>query len=205
MVLDIVLIILLGLMMVYGYLKGCIGIVARLVSVALAFVLAYMLASTVGNYIESTSLGISIKTSIESGFVNELNNAEQTTVISFMQDKLGYTDKNSISEKVVDYVFTGVGFVTVFVASRIVLWIAQKILESIFELPVLKTFNKLGGVITATVLFIVEISIILAVIKSISTISFMNNAVNIIQSSVITKALYDHNIFTNLILNKIIQ
>ena len=80
----------------------------------------------------------------------------------------------------------------------------QKILESIFELPALKEFNKLGGIITAAVLFIIEISIILAAIQSISSLSFMAKVVNTIQTSVITRILYEHNIFTNIILSKII-
>lgn len=204
MILDIILVILFVLMMLYGCKKGFIGIVAKLVSLIIAFVLAYFLAETVGGYIAETSWGINIQTNIENSMLDKLSNSEQTTVVLMLQEKLEFTDEQQVEDKLYDYVFTGIGFITVFVASRVVLWIAQKILESIFELPILKTFNKLGGLITAAVLFIIEISIILAIIKSISTIAFMNEVVNTIQSSVITKALYDHNIFTNLILNKII-
>ena len=100
--------------------------------------------------------------------------------------------------------FIGIGFISVFVVSRIVIFIVQKILESIFELPVLKTFNKLGGVIASALLFLIEVSIILAIVKSISSLNFMSGTINFIQSSVITKVLYDHNIFTNIILSKII-
>lgn len=204
MVLDIILIILFVLMMLYGYKKGCIGIVAKLVSLILAFVLSYFLASVVGSYIADTSWGVNVTTSIEDKILGELSSSEQNTVIVMVQDKLGLVDENEIINKIIDYVFTGIGFVVVFVIARIILWIVQKILESIFELPILNAFNKVGGVITATVLFLIEISIILAVIKSVSTISFMNTVVNNIQSSVITRSLYDHNIFTNIILNKII-
>lgn len=204
MVLDIILITLLVFIMIYGYWKGCIKIVARLVSLILAFVLAYLLASTVGGYIADTSIGMEIKTGIESSILEKLYSSEQMTVISMIQEKLGIQNENELTIKIIDYVFTGIGFVIVFVVARIVLWIAQHILENIFELPVLKTFNKLGGVIASVVIYIIEISIILAVIKSISTISFMSGAVNVIQSSVITKMLYDHNIITNIILSKII-
>jgi len=203
MVLDIILIILLLFMILYGYFKGFIAIVAKLVSLVLAFVLAYILASTVGDYISDTNWGISVKTSIEENILEQLGSTEKTAVISMIQNKLTIENENSIIDKIINYVFTGIGFVTVFLVARIVLWIAQKILENIFELPVLKTFNKLGGVGMAVILYIIEISIILAVIKSVSSISFMSGAVNIIQASVITKALYDHNIFTSLILSKI--
>ena len=204
MSLDIILIVLFVFMMIYGYIKGCIGIVSKLVSVILAFVLAYLLAGSIGSYIANTSWGENISNSIKNSVITELDNSEQSTIISMVQQKLNVGSENGVLTAIVDYVFTGIGFVIVFIASRLVLWIAQKILENIFELPILKTFNKLGGIIAAAILFVIEVSIILAVIKSISSMAFMNSAVNMIQSSIITKALYDHNIFTNLILSKII-
>lgn len=204
MILDIILIALFVFMMLYGYKKGCIGIVAKLVSLIIAFILAYFLAETIGGYIAETDFGGKIAESIESTVVVNLNNAQESSVISFLQDKLELADESSIMDKILNYVFTGIGFVCVFVVVRIVLWIAQKILENIFELPVLKTFNKLGGVIASTVLFLIEVSILLAVIKSISSLDFMQSIVKIVQSSVITKTLYDHNIITTLILSKIV-
>ena len=204
MILDIILITLFILMMLYGYKKGCIGIVAKLISLLVAFVLAYILAEVAGNYIIGTSLGETIETSIKNTVLGEIKNEDQSTVISIVQEKLNIEAEETIVEKIIDYVFTGIGFVVVFVATRIVLWIAQKIVESIFDLPVLKTFNKLGGVIASVALFLIEISILLAVVKSVSTLTFMNSVVNFIESSVITKALYDHNIITNLILSRII-
>lgn len=204
MMLDIILIVLFVLMMIYGYMKGCIKIVAKLVSATVALVLAYLLAITVGEYISCTSFGDNIQTSIESNVLNQLNENENSAIILMLQQKFDAENEQSLIQKIIDYVFVGIGFVVVFVVVRIALWIAQKILENIFELPVLRTFNKLGGLITSAVLFVIEISIILAVIKSVSAIAFMNGVVNLIQSSVITKALYDHNIFTNLILSKIL-
>ena len=204
MVLDIVLIVLFILMMIYGYVKGCIGIVAKLVSLVVAFALAYFLAGTIGNYISTTGLGQNIQKSIESNVLDKLINVEESSIAVFVQEKLGVEDEQMLCQKIIQYVFTGIGFVSVFILARIILWIAQNILESIFELPILKAFNKLGGVVASTVLFIIEVSIILAVIKSFSALSFMNSAINLIQSSIITKALYDHNIVTTIILSKII-
>lgn len=205
MVLDIIVIVFFALMIIYGYSKGCISIVAKLVSVIIAFVLAYFLADTVGNYIESTKVGVQIKTSVEEVVLNEMNNIQDETVISLIQEKLNILNTEDVATKIINYVFVGLGFVVVFVLARIILWIAQKILESIFDLPVLKTFNKLGGVIASVVLFLLEISIILAIINSLSTMSFMSSIVDVIKSSVITKVLYEHNIFANLILTKIIE
>lgn len=204
MVLDIILIILFIFMLIYGYFKGCIGIVAKLVSLILASVLAYLLADTVGDYIAGTQFGIDIKNSIQNTVIEKINNVEENTAVSIIINNVGNENQIAVTNKITDYIFVGVGFVTVYIFARLVLWIAQMILESVFELPILKMFNKLGGVMVAGLLFIVELSVVLAIIKSISTISFMNNIVTVINSSIITKVIYDHNIITNIILSKII-
>ncbi len=205
MILDIILIVLFICIVLYGYKKGAIGIIAKLVTVVLSFVLAYLLAEIVGEYISKTGFGISLQTSITNAVTEELNTSSRSESVLKLQDTMENSVKNEMTLKVARYVFMGIGFAVVFVISRIILWIAQKILESVFELPVLKTFNKLGGIIASALLFIIEVSIILAIIKAISTLAFMNNIVNIINSSVIAKAIYDHNTITNLILTKLIR
>jgi len=204
MVLDIIIVALFVLMLLYGYKKGLIGIVAKLVSLVIAFALAYVLCGTVGQYISNTSLGVKIQTNISVTVIEVLNAPEETTVISEVKEKLQFANEQQLVEKLNAYVFTGIGFVTVFILSRIVLWIGKKILESIFELPLLKTFNKLGGAIASAILFVMEISIVLAIIKSLSTLAFMSGAIHIVETSVITKMLYEHNIFAALILSKIL-
>lgn len=204
MVLDVILIVLLLIMAIYGYVKGFIKIIAKLVSVIVAFVLAYLLANMVGDFIQTTSFGNSIKTSIESNILYKFDTIEQNMIVEMLNDNLIANEQSQIANKIIRYVFTGMGFIVTFVLIRIVLWIVQKILEGIFELPVLKTFNKLGGVIVSVVVFVIEISIILAIINSLSSIEFMNGAVNLIRSSIITKAIYENNVFTSIIFSKII-
>ena len=204
MVIDVILIILFVLMIVYGYKKGCIALASKLASLVIAFILAYALAKVTGAFILETNIGVHIKGAIESKVLGELQGAETEQIILALQEQFGLPASQLLSDKVVSYVFTGIGFITIFILARIVLWIAEKILESIFELPVLKTFNKLGGVIIAGALMIIEISIILAVIKSMSTLTFMTGIINVINNSVIVKILYAHNIVTNLFMNIIL-
>ena len=51
-------------------------------------------------------------------------------------------------------------------------------------------------------MFVIEISIVLSVIYFASSFEFMKGIVNLINSSIITKAIYDHNIITYLVLNR---
>lgn len=204
MILDIILMLLFICIILYGYKKGAIGIIAKLVSVILSLVLAYLLADVVGEYISKTSFGINLQTSLTNTITDKLNTSNYSEVVLKIQETIGNSMENEITLKIVRYIFTGVGFAAVFVIARIVLWIAQKILESIFELPVLKTFNKFGGVIASAILFIIELSIILAVIRAVSPLTFMNKVVSTIDSSLITKTIYHNNVITNLIITKLI-
>lgn len=204
MILDIVLVVIFILMLLYGGKKGLIGIVAKLVAVVLAFVLAYILADAVGQYISSTNIGNKIQTNINGFVIQGLESKDQANVLQILQNNINIADKQNVSSKIGEYVFTGIGFISVFILARIVLWIGQKILESVFELPVLKTFNKLGGVIASGVLFVIEVSVILAVIECLSTFNFMSGIIGVIESSVITNELYVHNIVTTIIFSKIL-
>lgn len=201
---DIVLIIIFLLILFRGYKKGFIKIVTKLVSAIVALVLAWLLAETVGEFIASTTIGSNIKVNIQTVVGEKIARREQTDVLTMIQNQFGLKDANSVSNKLCEYVFITLGFVSVFILARLVLWIAQKVLENIFDLPVLRTFNKLGGVIASGVLFILEISIILALANTLSDFEFMKPIIGYIDSTVVVKALYDYNIFTNIILSKIV-
>ena len=203
MILDIILVVLFIFTIIFGYKKGCVAIVAKLVSVIIALLLAYLFADELGSYIKSTEYGTNMQVSLENTIINKLDSSEET-IISAVHQQLGHKNEKNIINQLVNYVFIGLGFVTIFLISKIVLWVAQKVIESIFELPILKTFNKLGGIVIALVVLLIEVAVILAVIRSVSMFNFMNKVINYIQSSIITQALYNHNIFTHLILSKII-
>lgn len=203
MVLDIILVIIGIVMMLYGYKKGCISIVFKLVSLIIAFALAYFLADTIGQYVQNTSVGTKIEIAIQNAVSDTINNTDTLTHITTLQDKLNVED-NNLLKGILEYVFWGIGFAITFILARVILFIAQKIIEKVFDLPLLKTFNNLAGLIASVVIFLIEVSIIFAIIESLSGLEFMSKLVNTIQSSVITKWLYDHNIITNIILKKII-
>ena len=205
MILDVILIGIFIGMVIYGYKKGAIGIIAKLVSVILSFVIAYFCAEIVGEYISSTNLGVNIQTGITESLSNILTTESDSKLIFMLHQILGNTVENQIVSKIVKYMFTAIGFGIIFVVARIILFIAQKVVESLFELPVLKTFNKLGGVIASILLLALELSIFLAVIKCLSVLPFMNKIVNLINSSEITRVIYNHNIVANLILTKFIK
>ena len=204
MIVDIIIIVLFILMIIYGYVKGCVNIVMKLVSLILSFVAAYYLGGVVGNFIKTTDFGQRIQNVVQSSVSNGLIDTTENSVISMIQQSIGEMGGVEISNTLTNYIFMGIGFVLVFILARIAFTIIKNILENVFDLPVLRVFNRLGGVIVSAILFIIEISIILAIIKSVSALSFMARTISIIDDSLIIKTLYEHNIVTNLLMAKII-
>lgn len=220
MLIDIILVLILLISVLIGYKKGFIKILAGLISFILAFVLAYMLSGMAAEYIKTTKIGSNIKTTIETSVGDYLNVKQEDKIEIKQEEKSKKIDiiniieqnaeekieqgKASIIEKVTDYVFVGIGFASVFVLVKIVLLIVFFVLQKIFELPVLKSFNKLGGISVQVILTLLKISLVLAVLNFMSPMEFIQGIIAKIDSSVITKILYNHNIIADIILKKVI-
>lgn len=225
MILDIILIVLLIGAIVLGNKKGFVKIASGLVTFVIAFVLAYIFANNMANYIRfDTKLGKSlesgINTSVSSFLENENSNdkedkkQEDQTVIgdsikdlqNLFGDKINEAvkdGKKTTKEVLTNYVFTGIGFITVFIIVKLILIVATIMLDGVFNLPVLKSFNELFGIIAAVVLLILKIWVALAIVKLIAPMNFMTGIIKYIDSSIITRILYDNNIIISIIAGKI--
>lgn len=208
MILDIILVIALILVISYGKKKGCVKILASLASIVVALILGYLFAKGVGYYIaDNTGWGSKLKTNIQTGITDFVSDAgEQNEVINKLEEKLQIkaTATDKFSEKITQYIFTGIGFEIVFVVTRLVIWVASLALNGVFKLPVLKQFNALAGIIASVVLFLVELSIILSIVYFTSSLGIMKTVVETINSSIMAKSIYEHNIINAIILTKII-
>ena len=171
MILDVIFIIVLLAAAFFGAKEGCVKVITKLVALIAAFVLAYMFAKTAGNYIENnTWIGEKVKDIIQVNVEQHTNNEQQgITIIQDMLNKFGVNATDLLSSKINGYVFTGIGFIAVYIIVRLILWVASIMLDGVFELPILKSFNKLGGMLVYIIIALIETSVILAVIKFMGT------------------------------------
>lgn len=119
-------------------------------------------------------------------------------------DEIVNDGKEALATKIISTTFYGIGFILTFIGVKLILFIVFLIVELIFKLPVLKTFNKLLGGALELVLMLVRIWVVLGLINFVAPLEFMSKVVNIINGSVITKLLYENNIIVTLIMGKII-
>lgn len=212
MILDIILVVLIIGAIILGNKKGFIKIASGLVTFIIAFVIAYMFANNVADYIRyDTGVGNKIEQSIVTSVSSMLDkeSKEQEKSNSKLEAMLGNKineiiegSKDNTVSVVTNYIFTGIGFAATFTVVKLVLIIATIMLDGVFNLPVLKSFNKLGGIIASVILLLLKVWIVFAIIHFISPMEFMQGIVKTINSSVITRILYEHNILVSLIATK---
>ena len=84
-----------------------------------------------------------------------------------------------------------------FIAIRIVLILLKFLSEAISEIPIIKQFNEIGGIIYGIIKSAVIIILILTIIFIISSIHGNGKINDAIEESFITKYLYNNNIIVN--------
>lgn len=173
---DIILLALVVIFFIYGWQKGFVKTVMKLAGFLLAGVGAYLFYSYPGEYIYNKlllpKLSSMIENSILSGatgmtiselfnskpefFVNILNRYSTVSDIERFYTSGEEITVADISSYMASPIARGIsnilGFVLVFFALLLLLWLLTFILDKICELPVLKTANKLLGIILGTVL-----------------------------------------------------
>ena len=81
--------------------------------------------------------------------------------------------------------------------------ILSLILNTVIKLPVLDTLNGVLGLGAAVILMAVRIMILLTIIYFVSPLEIIQPVINYINTSCITKLLYENNIIVNILGRKL--
>ncbi len=200
----------------WGYRRGLINVIfqvlAFIVSLLIMFVLYKPVANTIMN---ATSLDETLSEAIASNLTGttledgNLINAEQsnisTSVVelinSFVTEAL-----NRAESDVVGYVsnqlarmmiYTGT-MLLLFIVSRALLVLVRFVAELIGNLPIIKMFNKSGGLIFGVIKGFVIAYAILAILSVLSPIISQFGIISAIHDSTFGSAMYNNNILLNL-------
>ena len=90
-------------------------------------------------------------------------------------------------------------FIGIFIIARLVLILLTFVADIIMSLPILKQFNKAGGIIYGLIKALLIIYVLLAIIFLIIYVTGNNTLSSAISSSFITKFFYNNNIILNFI------
>ena len=215
-VVDIILIVCLFIFIVTGYKKGLTGSLLKLVSFAIAIVLAILLYKPLANMIiEKTDIDDNIKTSIINMFSQKETERKETkaddnlqnTIINNINQNIENATteaKNTIVEqsasKMAITIVNICSALIVFIIAKIILIIVNLFMKGITSLPVIKQIDKTGGIIFGAVEGLFFIYVALAVV-SFSAVLWTNNKVSqAVDKSAIGSMMYNNNILTNLLI-----
>lgn len=210
-IIDLILIGIILLSTFLGYKKGLIGVAFKIVSFLIALIITLILFKPISNYIiTNTDLAKNIEnviveklstTQIEDGKISEENTDLPNVVVNYINEGIQGT-VNQAKDSVVKVVAhnlteTAINIIVmigIFVITRLILLLAKTILEAISEIPIIKQFNEVGGIIYGIIRAILLIYIILAIISLIAPMLDKTTILTAINDSILTKILYNNNI-----------
>lgn len=215
-ILDIIIIAVIALSIFLGYRKGLVKIAVKLCAFLIAIVVSLVFYKPVSNLIiDNTQLDEKIESTIIENGTKEIeekedsNQNEQENNEKFLENVQGYVDEkvtetqNEFVEKtakeISDRLINIVVIVGLFIITRLILILLVLISDLITSIPIIKQFNKLGGVLYGIIRGLLLIYAMLAITFLVVSISADNNIINTIESSIITQFMYENNILLNII------
>ena len=219
MILDIILILIIALGAFIGYKRGFVKVIIKLGTLLVAIILAFILQGSVSEFIgEKVGLKNNITLAIESKLVNftskDENEKKKEINIPVLENTIKDINKaaeeekqeviSSWTNKISDFVVKGISFIVIFLVVAITMGIIGLILNTVVELPVLKTLNGLLGASTQVILVFFILLILLAIISFLSPLELLTNVTNYINDSCITKWIYENNIIVSIIGRKLL-
>ena len=118
-------------------------------------------------------------------------------------ENVGTEAKNAIVESTARNVATtiiNIGvLIALFLVSRIVLIFIKGLTQLITKLPVIKQFDKLGGIIYGLLEALVIIYVILTILSLVSPLISNSGIIQAIENSFIGSVMYDNNLLLKLI------
>ena len=208
-VLDLILLASLALSIFFGYKKGLIGVAFNLCAFLVALIVTWILYNPVTNIvINNTEIDDGIKNAIiekgvikqdeknqEENKVNEYIGQYITTPITDATNNVVEETAKVISEKIVAI---GVAIV-LFIVVRIALILLKFVAEAIAKLPIIKQCNKAGGLVCGAIRGMFVIYTFLAILFLVMSVNNSGTIANMINSSIISKGLYENNLILNII------
>lgn len=214
-IIDLVIIAIIALCVFLGYKKGLTQYIIKIFSFIISLVVAFVLFKPVSNFvIQNTKIDETIKEAVinvvkddveETGKVKEDNNLPKAMV-----EYINNTIENAVNEakeNVIEVAAEGVASATINVGVAILLFIIVRIAlifismlsKIITDLPIIKQFDKTGGIIYGLLKSFVIIFVIFALLSFVSPMIEQTGIIVAINKSFIGSILYNNNLLLKII------
>lgn len=200
----------------WGYRRGLVNVIFKVLAFAVSLIIMFVLYKPVANMImENTSLDENLSAAIAGNLsgttladgnlidVNQTNiSASVVNLInSFVTEALNKTEANVIGyvsgQLAIMMIYTGT-MLGLFIVSRLLLTIVRFVAELIGNLPIIKLFNKSGGLVFGIFKGFVIVYAILAILSVLSPIISQLGIISSIQDSILGNSMYNNNVLLKL-------
>ncbi|MGN1269396.1 MAG: CvpA family protein [Clostridia bacterium] len=216
-IIDLVIVAIIALCILLGYRKGLTGSLLKIVSFVLALIIAFILFKPVSNFvIDNTNWDENLEQAIRQSILEQeetpKEDKEQTkqSMPDVMMNYINEAVENAGNEAknaIIDATARDISVTIINVAVAIVLFIISKIIllfikglaNLLTKLPVIKQFDKLGGILFGLLQSLIIIYIIFAIISLFSPMMDGTGIIEGIKKSFIGSMMYDNNLLLKII------
>lgn len=215
-IIDLIILAIILLCVILGYKKGLTKCIIKILSFVIALAVAFVLFKPISTLIiKNTTIDDNIRNSIVNLVQDDVEEngkiSEETNLPKSMVEHINESIQNSVNETkmtvvntVATEISTGVVNVCVaiglFIIARIALIFVSALSSIITDLPLIKQFDKAGGLIYGLVKSLLIIFIIFAVISFISPMIESSGIIEAINKSIVGSVLYNNNLLLKIIL-----
>lgn len=212
-IVDLIIIGIILLFIVVGLKKGLAGSLIKLLSFAIALIVAVALYKPVSNAImKNTKIDENIEQAIIATFGSEENSSEagQTEMPNNIVENINKEIKNATNEarnqiventsKNISNTIINIGSgLGIYIIARFILFIIGIFVNQVTNLPILKQVDKIGGIAYGAIEGIAIVYVILAIISLFAVVQPENVIVEGILKSSIGSMLYNNNLILNIL------
>lgn len=217
LIIDLIIVAIFVVCIGIGYFKGLTGSLLKIISFVLALVIAFVLFKPVANFVvDHTNWDENLEKAIKEMLIKENESEEKTqtqeeqsmpdVITNYINDaveKAGTEAKNMVVESTarevaVTIINAGV-LISLFLISRIILLLVKGLAELLTKLPVIKQFDKLGGILYGLIEALIITYVILAILSFVSPMLSGTPVMKGVQESYVGSMMYNNNLLLKII------
>ncbi len=212
-VIDCLVVLVMASCIFVGYKKGLMKVAINFIAIFLSIILALILYKPVANFIVNNT---ELDEKINSGVYEKIKDEDFYNLSDEAKDKNGLlqiSDKyineaiqsskdnvaQYVSDRITETIINGIAFVIVVIALRVVLILLYLLSDVIASLPIIKQFNKSGGILYGVIEGLFFVNLVFAILYVLNPVCLNGKIDETVQKSNLGKLAYNDNIIINMI------
>lgn len=190
------------LFVIIGYKAGFMKSLINIVSYIISFILSFLFYPVVSGFLLKTPLYPYLKELINKNYVSESIQMPQEGVFGVLSKYLGNgleSAAEGISGSVAQLIIDILAFVLVVILFKIIIKVVGNLLNIFTKLPVIKQFNRFGGMLLGGLAGVVVLYIAFALMVVVAPINADSKMMNEIDKSMFASEMYQNNVVLDFI------